>query len=51
MRPAMQLFVQRASGQELRTFITVMQSGSDAQQAAAVDAVVTKYLDSPDAFN
>jgi hypothetical protein len=51
MRPLMKPFVQNASEQEQRDFLQIMQTGSDAQQTAAVDAVVTKYLDSPDAFD
>ena len=41
----MEPYVRKASDQEVRAFLQIMQTGTDAQHAAAVDAAVTKYAD------
>jgi len=42
----MKPFVQKASDAEVRTFLQIMQTGTDAQQKAAVEGAVTQYFDS-----
>jgi hypothetical protein len=45
MKPILQPFVAKATDAELREFVQVMQSGTDDQQKAAVDAAAEKVFD------
>jgi hypothetical protein len=44
LRPAMQQFVDASTDAELRQFVAVMQSGTAAQQTAAIDSAAEKGL-------
>lgn len=44
LRPAMKEFVDASTDNELRAFVSVMQSGTDAQRSAAIEAAVDKAL-------